>query len=255
MTKASSKSTVALPRNPLRLLPYTVQTGATQMATDSVLLSGLAEGLSPPSLRFYGWSKPTLSVGYHQTQAWPDLEVVRRPSGGRAVWHEGDLTYALTVPLPQGSVAKVYRQLCAFLIEGFKKLGICLEFGAAGRGYIHNPSCFGTATGADLVWQGRKLVGSAQVRRGKALLQHGSILIHPNSQKLAALFPDLPHSALVGLDDIQPSLTIETVIAVLSQTCGQMLGVSVESGFLTSWEMSKIDELKTVGQNRKTLDP
>jgi lipoate---protein ligase len=112
-----------------------------QMATDSVLLLGLAEGLSPPSLRFYGWSKPTLSIGYHQKQVWPDLEVVRRPSGGRAVWHEGDLTYALTLPLPQGSVAKVYAQLCAFLIEGFKKLGIYLEFGTTGRGYIHNPRC------------------------------------------------------------------------------------------------------------------
>jgi lipoate---protein ligase len=226
-----------------------------QMATDSVLLLGLAEGLSPPSLRFYGWSKPTLSIGYHQKQVWPDLEVVRRPSGGRAVWHEGDLTYALTLPLPQGSVAKVYAQLCAFLIEGFKKLGIYLEFGTTGRGYIHNPSCFGTATGADLVWQGRKLIGSAQVRRGKALLQHGSILIHPDPQKLANLFPDLPPPALVGLGEIQPSLTIETVMAVLSQTCGQMLDVSLERGVLTPWEMGKLDELKTVGQNRKTLDP
>jgi lipoate---protein ligase len=246
---------VALLRNPLRLLPYTVQIGAIQMATDSVLLSGLAEGLSPPSLRFYGWEKPTLSIGYHQKQVWPDLEVVRRPSGGRAVWHEGDLTYALTLPLPQGSVAKVYTQLCVFLIEGFKKLDIVLEFGTAGSGYIHNPSCFGTATGADLLWQGRKLIGSAQVRRGKALLQHGSILMHPNSQKLAHLFPGLPHPDLVGLGEIQPSLTIETVIAVLSQTCEQMLDLSLEPGFLTPWERGQLDELKTVGHNRKTLDP
>ncbi|MBC7881368.1 MAG: lipoate--protein ligase family protein [Anaerolineae bacterium] len=246
---------VALPPKQLRLLPYSLQSGAMQMATDSVLLSGLAAGLSPPSLRFYGWSKPTLSVGYHQKQVWPDLEVVRRPSGGRAVWHEGDLTYALTLPLPQGSVAKVYTQLCTFLIEGFKKLDIFLAFGTAGRGYIHNPSCFGTATGADLVWQGRKLIGSAQVRRGKALLQHGSILIQPNPQKLAALFPELPNPAVVGLAEIQPTLLIETVMTVLGQTCGQMLGLPLESGFLTPWEIDKLDEFKTVGQNRKTLDP
>jgi lipoate-protein ligase A len=71
---------------------------------------------------------------------------------------------------------QVYQTICEFLIQGWRSLGIDLHYGQAGRGYIHNPNCFGTATGADLVTsEGVKLIGSAQLRRGGAILQHGSI--------------------------------------------------------------------------------
>ncbi len=179
------------------------------MAIDGWLLDQHVRGLQPSSLRFYRWIKPTLSLGYHQRQVpahWNHLywqgeliEQVRRPTGGRAVLHQGDLTYALVTSGLKGSRREVYQQLCQFLIEGWHSLGVALTFGGAERGYIHNPDCFGTATAADLVMaDGYKLIGSAQVYREGCVLQHGSMRLHPDSDLFEAVFgekvlpPDLP---------------------------------------------------------------
>lgn len=156
------------------------------MAIDIWLLNQHRLGLHPPTLRFYTWSPIAISLGYHQRQypefwqrlTWQEqpIDLVQRPSGGRAVLHQGDLTYAVVVSGISGPRMQVYQAICEFLIQGWRSLGIDLHYGQAGRGYIHNPNCFGTATGADLVTtEGVKLVGSAQLRRGSATLQHGSI--------------------------------------------------------------------------------
>lgn len=175
------------------------QMAIEQMAIDSWLLDQHAQGLQPPSLRFYTWRSPTLSLGYHQHQfpnAWKSLrwnaqpvELVRRPTGGRAVLHQGDLTYALVTSGLKGSRREVYRQLCQFLIQGWQSLGVALSFGEAKRSYQHNPNCFGTATAADLVMEdGYKLIGSAQVYRDGCILQHGSIRLRPDSALFNTVF-------------------------------------------------------------------
>ncbi len=183
------------------------------MAIDSWLLSQHAKGLQPPCLRFYTWKTPTLSLGYHQRQfpqVWNTLrwdgqpvELVRRPTGGRAVLHQGELTYALVTSGLKGSRRAVYQQLCQFLIQGWQSLDVALAFGGAGRGYIHNPNCFGTATAADLVMDdGYKLIGSAQVYRDGCVLQHGSMRLRPDSRLFKTVFgekilpPDLPQTVL-----------------------------------------------------------
>ncbi|EDX83658.1 biotin/lipoate A/B protein ligase family [Synechococcus sp. PCC 7335] len=165
--------------------------GAEHMAIDSWLLDQHVKGLQPSCLRFYTWRSPTISLGYHQHQ-FPDhwkhlrykgqpVELVRRPTGGRAVLHQGELTYALVTSRCKGSRKETYRQLCQFLIEGWRELGVELSFGNAKRGYINNPNCFGTATSADLVMNdGYKLVGSAQVYREGCVLQHGSMRLRPD---------------------------------------------------------------------------
>lgn len=182
-----------------RLIPSFEGSGLEQMAVDSWLLDQHVKGFQPPSLRFYTWRSPTLSLGYHQRQFpefWNTLqwqgqpvEIVRRPTGGRAVLHQGDLTYALVTSDLKGSRREVYKQLCQFLIEGWHSLGISLSFGEAGRGYIKNPNCFGTATAADLVMEdGYKLIGSAQVYREGCVLQHGSIRLRPDSELFEQVF-------------------------------------------------------------------
>ena len=214
-----------------RLIPFLETSGAMQMAIDEWLLEQHRLGHMPPVIRFYTWSPIAISLGYHQhryPEAWHSLtwqglpvDVVRRPSGGRAVLHQGDLTYALILStdtldslysnepaplnqssgLPARSIKRsdVYRRLCQFLIEGFRRLGVILNYGAAGRGYIHNPNCFGTATAADLVLlDGTKLIGSAQLRRGTAILQHGSIRIEPDPTLFYQTF---------GTDEALPSLS------------------------------------------------
>ncbi len=208
-----------------RLIPLDEGTGAEQMAIDSWLFDQHVKGLQPPSLRFYTWRSPTLSLGYHQRQFpefWKTLcwqgqpiDVVRRPTGGRAVLHQDDLTYALVTSGLTGSRREVYQQLCQFLIKGWRCLGVDLAFGSAGRGYIHNPNCFGTATAADLIMgDGYKLIGSAQVYRDGCVLQHGSMRLHPESELFEKVFgekitqPSLPkHLQIEGTGKIAQALT------------------------------------------------
>lgn len=172
-------------------MPLLSAPGSVQMAIDRWLLEQHEQGLHPPTLRFYTWSPAAISLGYHQHQYpafWQNLtwkqqsiELVRRPSGGRAVLHQGDLTYAIVASGLAARRTVAYQQLCEFLIQGWRSLGVELHYGLAGRGYIHQPNCFGTATAADLLMDnGAKFIGSAQLRRGNTLLQHGSMRIAPD---------------------------------------------------------------------------
>jgi len=169
------------------------------MAIDAWLLEQHRLGQQPSILRFYDWKPAAISLGYHQKH-WPEawgnvawrgelMDLVRRPTGGRAVLHQGDLTSAIITSGLPGSRAQVYRHLCEFLIQGWHSLGVDLTYGQAGRGYIHNPNCFGTATVADLILaNGFKLIGSAQLRRGNAILQHGSIRLNPDPELFCQVF-------------------------------------------------------------------
>lgn len=174
------------------------------MVLDSWLLDRHCQEDLPQSvLRFYRWSPGAISLGYHQTEIpahWHDLaiahglDIVRRPSGGRAVLHEGDLTYAVLTSANSKKRRDVYTHINEFLIKGFASLGIHLSYSQPTynkpeRAYIRDRNCFATATSADLVTSdGRKLIGSAQVYRRNSVLQHGSIAIAPNYELLAQIF-------------------------------------------------------------------
>jgi lipoate-protein ligase A len=155
-----------------------------QMEADLALLASVAAG-SPPALRCYRWHRPALSIGRFQPDTDVDhpacrrlgVEVVRRPTGGRALLHGGDLTYAVAFPEPagpDGSVDAVYRWIAGALIAGLDALGVVASVarhdGPAGA------VCMATQQGADLRVGDRKICGSAQVRRDGVVLQHGSVL-------------------------------------------------------------------------------
>lgn len=233
-----------------RSLPLLDAPGVVQMALDEWLLEQHQAGAIPPVLRFYSWSRPTLSLGYHQ-KSWPphwenlvwqerDIDLVRRPSGGRAVLHQGDLTYALIVSGLSGKRAEIYQFLCQFLIEGWRSLGISLEFGQSGRGYIHNPNCFGTATAADLVTpDGSKLIGSAQLRRDRTILQHGSMRLNPDPELFSQVF-QVPLSLSSEVQRSLLSISTEEAIAALSQAACERFNVSLVPYELTPHEWSTI---------------
>jgi lipoate-protein ligase A len=186
-----------------RLIPLLQTSGELQMAIDRWLLEQHQAGKQPSILRFYTWASPTISLGYHQRR-WPEfwqqltwkekpLDLVRRPTGGRAVLHQGDLTYMVVTSGLTGKRWEVYEAICEFLIQGWRSLGIALHYGAVGRDYFHNPSCFGTATGADLLTQeGYKLIGSAQLRRGNVILQHGSMRLSRDTALFTQVFGEPP---------------------------------------------------------------
>lgn len=194
-----------------RYLPLLHAAGPLQMALDAWWVAEHADGRMPALLRFYQFSSPTLSLGYHQ-RAWPNpgvpLDWVRRPTGGAAVLHKGDLCYSLVVARSGQSRPAVYRELCQFLIQGFAALGCPLRFGtaaAAGR----ETNCFSRSTPADLVDSaGQKRIGSAQRWFGTTVLQQGSIPIQPDPELWQAVWGR-------PLPDASPLPPIDQVIEAL----------------------------------------
>ena len=161
------------------------------MARDHALLD-LADRESIGLFRLYGWRPHCLSFGRHEPALRRydrgriealGLEVVRRPTGGRAVWHARELTYALAAPA-NGSLGESYYAIHRLIAVALRALGLDATLAPAlttaaplGRG-----ACFTEAVGGEVLVNGRKAVGSAQLRLGRALLQHGSILIHDSQE-------------------------------------------------------------------------
>lgn len=172
------------------------------MQKDLDLLAEVKKGCSRPVLRLYRWSKPAVSIGYFQSAEevvnWQacqklGLDLVKRPTGGRLVIHDQELTYSFIVPgehpfIKNGGVLEVYRQISQGLVEAFGLLGIAAELAKepAVRSGLSPGSCFDTPSDYEIQVQGKKVVGSAQVRRGGVVLQHGSILFRLNAELYAA---------------------------------------------------------------------
>jgi lipoate---protein ligase len=234
-----------------RLIPCIEASGPVQMAIDTWLLAQHQLGQHPPTLRFYTWSPAAISLGYHQKD-WPEhwqslvwqdaaVDLVRRPTGGRAVLHHGDLTYAIVTSGLQGRRLEVYQYLCDFLIRGWQSLGMELAYGQRQHGYHHQANCFRTATGADLVLaDGTKLVGSAQLYRDGVVLQHGSMQIRPNRDLWHQVFEDSflpqPSDMMSAIDQ----LSIDTIIAALVQAVQDCWNIQLITQPLTSAEWHAI---------------
>ena len=193
-----------------RLIPLLNASAEVQMAVDNWLITKYSRGEHPSTLRFYTWTPAAISLGYHQKdypEFWQDitwqnqpLDIIRRQTGGRAVLHQGDLTYALVTSAKSGKRLAVYKNICQFLINGWRTLGVDLTYGTANKEYAAHHNCFTTATGADLITRhGQKAIGSAQLRRGKALLQHGSMMLDVEPQLFVKIFNELPPANLVEL--------------------------------------------------------
>jgi len=171
--------------------------GFDQMALD---LNSLDQTISNPeiilTLRFYYWTGDWLSIGFHQKEIplhWKNLlskgeiNIVRRPSGGGAVLHSGGITYALTFKKNYYKVLS-YEMVNNWLIKSFRELGLNLRYGNSRKSSIKT-NCFGSSLISDLVDQdGFKRIGSAQVRKKGAFLQHGEIQTNPSKDLWFRLF-------------------------------------------------------------------
>jgi lipoate-protein ligase A len=222
------------------------------MAIDRWLLSQHLAGQIPPTLRFYTWSPIAISLGYHQRNYpthWDNftwhgqpIDLVQRPTGGRGVLHQGDLTYAVIASGFSGKRSEIYHQLCQFLIDGWHTLGIELTYGHTGRGYIHNPNCFGTATAADLVCSnGYKLIGSAQLISAGAILQHGSMRLNPDRALFNQIFGEEIPPVLAPVSQ----LPISTISESLMDAAKNHFQIDFEIQPLTDLEWSDISQKVT----------
>lgn len=242
---------------PWRLLPFLIAEGNRQMAIDEAIFAAVENGDSLPTLRFYQWQPIAISLGYHQRtypSHWNNLrfphpdfnphsdfktvDLVRRPTGGRAVLHQGDLTYAVISSGMPSSRTESYRKICQFLIQGWRSLSYELSYGSVGRGYIHNPNCFGSATDADLVLpDGRKLIGSAQKRSAHTVLQHGSMRLTPDAELFQTVFPD---SEIIESNSHLSMPSPEEIISALISAAETCFDAEFTIGTLSNLEEEKV---------------
>ncbi|TWI55973.1 lipoate--protein ligase family protein [Halalkalibacter nanhaiisediminis] len=181
---------------------------AYNMALDEALLDWHSKGLIPPTIRFYSWNPATLSIGYFQKVEKEvnldkvreyGLGFVRRPTGGRGVLHDQELTYSVIVseahPEMPATVTEAYRVISEGILEGFKDVGLDAHFSIPRtdeeKSALKNPRsavCFDAPSWYELVVEGRKVAGSAQTRQKGVILQHGSIILDIDEDKLFDLF-------------------------------------------------------------------
>ncbi len=173
--------------------------GAWNMAVDRAMLRAHESGDVPPTLRLYRWERPTVSLGRFQKVADVDLGVCaaegigvcRRPTGGRGVLHDDEITYSIVAGvrdgLPRG-VSASYRVLCSALVEAYREIGVPADLTPRSRGDRGAGACYLHATAADLSLGAAKLSGSAQVWSGASCLQHGSFVISRDAAREARVF-------------------------------------------------------------------
>jgi len=245
-----------------RLLVDPPTSGAWNMAVDEALLEGVAAGRSPATLRFYTWTPACLSLGYFQSFGIVDLDgcrargvdVVRRPTGGRAILHDRELTYSVTLPASvlghDAGIVPSYHRLSLALQAGLQDLGVPATLApaaAAPAADDQGPVCFDRPSAHEILLGGRKLVGSAQVRRDGALLQHGSIVIEPQIDTLLQCLRLDPEdrgeaakqrfeNAVAGLAEVA-DLEPARVARALADAFGRHFGVSVTPGRLHAEEL------------------
>jgi len=189
-----------------RLLDTGPADGFTNMAVDEALLEILAAEKGPPTLRFYSWAPPALSLGYGQSTAGGidfrqcaplGIDVVRRSTGGRAVLHDHEVTYSVVIraddPQVIAGVLASYLTISHALVRGLSYLGITAELMPLRRGVPlpsddTSPVCFATTSSYEVVVAGRKIIGSAQRRAHNLVMQHGSIPLSHDLDKLRAVF-------------------------------------------------------------------
>ena len=205
------------------ILPYEQADGAANMALDEAILEQVAADPTFAILRTYGWVKPTLSLGYFQTKAdvdkdprWTGAPLVRRPTGGGALWHDQEVTYAIVIPRSHPlsrNVGDLYRVVHTCIAELLAAHGVRASRRGASEKLETKPFlCFADRDENDVVAGDAsvKLVGSAQRRRAGAVLQHGSLLLGRS-----ATTPELAGAADLGV--------IETGLAYWSERLAQAI--------------------------------
>lgn len=221
-----------------RLIDSGSASGARQMAVDDALITLCRRGLSPPTLRLFSFRPACLSLGRFQPAPpdacrEPGLEVVRRPTGGRAVLHRGDICYSVVAPadhpLVAGSIHRSYGKIARALAEGLAILGLPSLEEAADQGRLPEGDwCFDAVALHELALDGAKLVGSAQLRRDGILLQQGSIRLTP---------PDGEPSPTTSLEEaLGRRVSRREIASALVEGFSCAWGVAFRRGRLTAEE-------------------
>lgn len=252
-----------------RLLRTPPARGAWNMALDEAILEHVYRGASLPTLRLYAWDPPCLSLGRGQPFADVDLErlqargwdVVRRPTGGRAILHTDELTYSVSAPADEprvaGSLLESYSRLARALSCALQGLGLPVEIEKhmPGAGGTTNPVCFEVPSSYEITVGGKKLIGSAQARKKEGVLQHGSLPLAGDLGRItqALVFPDeaarmqAAERLLTRATTVEAVLgtpvTWERVVEAFARAFESELGLEFEQTGLSESELARLEEL------------
>ena len=244
--------------------------GAGNMAVDSAILEAVAAGTQPPTLRLYGWQPFCLSLGYGQRVRDVDREALaqrgwdlaRRESGGKAILHGDEITYSLCLPrdhpLALSDVIESYRRISRGLLRALEGLGLAAQARhqgeSAGSGRL-GPVCFETPSHYEISVGGRKLIGSAQVRRRGGLLQHGALPIAGDVARICdALRYDSEEARLEQKAKVREraatltralgrTLTWSEAAAAIERGFARAFDVEMRPGQLSAAESKRADQL------------
>ena len=235
-----------------RLIYSPALPAAWNMAIDEAMLLAHEAGLTIPTLRLYRWSPPAISLGLLQRIETINefacrqlgFDIVRRPSGGGAVLHQHEVTYAIVVDgriCPEGSsVMATYRWLAQGLIAGLKRLGVeaSLSKQTVPSQQKFVSFCFARLSDADLTVAGLKIGGSAQTRRRQFLLQHGSIPLRLEPKVIEQIFGWFGKGEFTCLEEILGrEVTPDEFAEALVWSLSEALGVSFTVSGLTPTEL------------------
>lgn len=253
-----------------RLLCTPPSRGAWNMAVDEAILESVGRRAVPPTLRLYAWDPPCLSLGFAQPTADVDQaalqrsgwELVRRPTGGRAILHTDELTYSVTAPLDEprvaGGVLESYQRLSQALMNALVRLGLPAraekEHALAQDTSPTGPVCFEVPSNYEITVAGKKLVGSAQSRKKDGVLQHGSLPLYGDLTRITRVlvYTDeasrsraaarlLEHAANAEILGVR--LTWEQAAQAFQAAFSETLSLDLRPGGLTPDEIHRAGEL------------
>ena len=253
-----------------RLIVSPPADGPANMAMDEAILESVTAGAEQPTLRLYAWDPACLSIGYAQLLAEADegqlaergWSLVRRPTGGRAILHTDELTYAIiapsTDPHVEGGVLASYRRLSEGLLLGLRRLGLEPRVRDAAPLPLEeraDPVCFEVPSAYEITAGGRKLIGSAQLRRQGGVLQHGSLPLSGDIGRicLGLRFPDeaarqsrverLRSKASTVEELLGRTVAWEEAAGALRDGFAESLGLKFDEGELSRVEADRTDQL------------
>ena len=245
----------------MRLIISPPLDGATNMALDHALAQSVGADDSPPTLRLYRWDAACLSLGYFQpirevnqaACARAGVGIVRRPTGGRAILHDDELTYSLTASAQDerlgGKILASYRVISAALLVGLQHLGVAADWAGADVGGAKSAACFDTPGDYEITVAGRKLIGSAQTRTSGAILQHGTLLLSADAARLHELL-DLPNLSVADLATRMIALDEAAVRRIeFAEAASALI-----AGFEQAWKMQFIASEPTAAEWQRTAD-
>jgi lipoyl(octanoyl) transferase len=246
-----------------RLIRSAPADGAMNMAVDEAILRAVAGGKSPPTLRLYAWEPPCLSLGRAQSASDANrlalealgFDLVRRPTGGRAILHIDELTYSLVAPEKDprvtGGVVESYRRISAGLMHGIERLGVTsIVADQRAEEREKGPVCFEVPSDYEITLGGRKLVGSAQMRSRGVVLQHGAVPLRGDISRICPLLtvhpnPDRVRARATTLGEaLGRNVAWEEVAEALMRGFAEALNLCFELDALTEEERAWADKLR-----------